>query len=82
MSEIFKFDAKKLDGLLAKYGVKNTWLHLLATHINNKTEFQYILKNEATYIWVIGIFTLYLYYKFYYMPNVTLTLFLARSFHQ
>ena len=46
MSEIFKFDAKKLDGLLAKYGVKNTWLHLLATHINNKTEFQYILKNE------------------------------------
>lgn len=46
VSEIFKFDAKKLDGLLAKYGVKNTWLHLLATHINSKTEFQYILKTD------------------------------------
>ena len=46
MSGIFKFDAKKLDGLLAKYGVKNTWLHLLATNLNNKKEFQYILKND------------------------------------
>ena len=46
VSGIFKFDAKKLDGLLAKYGVKNTWLHLLATHLSEKVEFHYILKNE------------------------------------
>ena len=46
MSGIFKFDAKKLDGLLRKYGVKNTWLHLLATNLNNKKEFQYILKSD------------------------------------
>ena len=46
VSGIFKFDAKKLDGLLGKYGVKNTWLHLLATNLSNKKEFQYILKSD------------------------------------
>ncbi len=46
MSAIFKFDSKKLDGLLSKYGVKNTWLHLLATHLNSKKEFQYILASK------------------------------------
>jgi len=46
VSGIFKFDAKKLDGLLAKFGVKNTWLYLLATHLSSKKEFQYILKSE------------------------------------
>ena len=46
MSSIFKFDAKKLDNLLAKYGVRNTWLHLLATHLSSKKEFQYILKSK------------------------------------
>ena len=46
MTGIFKFDAKKLDGLLAKYGVKNTWLHLLATHLSEKAEFHYILRTE------------------------------------
>jgi len=46
MSSIFKFDAKKLDGLLSKYGVRNTWIHLLATHLKSKAEFQYILKSK------------------------------------
>ena len=46
MSSIFKFDAKKLDGLLSKYGVRNTWIHLLATHLKSKSEFQYILKSK------------------------------------
>ena len=46
VSAIFKFDSKKLDGLLSKYGVKNTWLHLLATHLNSKKEFQYILTSK------------------------------------
>ncbi len=46
MSTIFKFDSKKIDSLLSKYGIKNTWLHLLATHLNSKKEFQYILTNK------------------------------------
>lgn len=46
MSAIFKFDSKKLDSLLSKYGVKKTWLYLLATHLSTKKEFQYILKSE------------------------------------
>ena len=46
VSAIFKFDSKKLDDLLSKYGVKNTWLHLLATHLNSKKEFQYILASK------------------------------------
>ena len=46
MSTIFKFDAKKLDGLLAKYGFKNTWLHLTATHLNSEKKFQYILNSK------------------------------------
>jgi hypothetical protein len=46
MSSIFKFDAEKLDGLLAKYGVRDTWLHLLATHLSGKKDFQYILKSK------------------------------------
>ena len=46
MSAIFKFDSKKLDSLLSKYGVKKTWLHLLATHLSTKKDFQYILKSE------------------------------------
>lgn len=46
VSGIFKFDASKLDGLLSKYGVKNTWLHLLATHLSDKNQFHYILKND------------------------------------
>ena len=46
MSAIFKFDSKKLDGLLSKYGVKNTWLNLLVTHLSSKKKFQYILKSE------------------------------------
>ena len=46
MSTIFKFDSKKLDGLLSKYGVKNTWLHLLATHLNSKDKFRYILNSK------------------------------------
>jgi hypothetical protein len=46
MSSIFKFDAKKLDGLLSKYGVRNTWIHLLATHLKSKAEFQYILNSK------------------------------------
>jgi hypothetical protein len=46
VSSIFKFDSKKLDVLLSKYGIKHTWLHLLATHLNSKEEFQYILKSK------------------------------------
>lgn len=46
VSTIFKFDSKKIDSLLSKYGIKNTWLHLLATHLNSKKEFQYILTNK------------------------------------
>jgi len=46
VSSIFKFDFKKIDKLLLKYGIKDTWLHLLATHLESKKEFKYILKNK------------------------------------
>jgi len=46
MSTIFKLDVNALDTVLAKYGLKNAWLHLLATNFNGKPEFKYILQSS------------------------------------
>ena len=46
MSDIFKFDTKKLDDLLARCGVRKAWLSILATHLSNKEAFKYILMDE------------------------------------
>jgi hypothetical protein len=44
MSSIFKFDIKKLNSLLSKNKVRNTWLSLLATHISKNKNLKYILQ--------------------------------------
>jgi hypothetical protein len=46
MSGIHNFDAKTLDRKLDKFGIKKTWVNLLATHLSNKIEFDYILQNN------------------------------------
>ena len=46
MTTNFTFEIKILDALLKKHGVKKTWLHLLATNLTNKNEFEYILSSD------------------------------------
>lgn len=46
MSTIFKFDIKKLNSLISKNKVKNTWLSLLATHLVQKDHLNYILQEK------------------------------------
>jgi hypothetical protein len=45
-SGIFDFDAKKLDYVLDKFGTKQAWINLLATHISQKDGFDYILRSN------------------------------------
>ena len=46
MSGIFDFDSEDLNPLLKKYGLKKTWISILATHLNGKPKFKYILKDK------------------------------------
>ena len=43
MSGILDFDSKILRHILKKYGIHGTWISLLATHLNGKDSFKYIL---------------------------------------
>ena len=43
MSGILDFDSKILRHLLKKYGLHKAWVSLLATHLNGKEAFKYIL---------------------------------------
>ena len=43
MSGILNFDSEGLNHLIEKYGIKKTWVSLLATHLNTTNEFKYIL---------------------------------------
>lgn len=45
MAGIYDFKAKELEVDLAKFGLKNTWLRILVTHLSDKSQFDYILKN-------------------------------------
>ena len=44
MAGILDFDASQLDNLLNKYGIRNTWRGLLASHIQGDKRFAYILE--------------------------------------
>ena len=44
MAGILDFDSSQLDILLNKYGIRNTWRGLLATHIQGDKRFVYILE--------------------------------------
>ena len=46
MSGIFEFNSKDLNSLLNKYGLKQTWMNILATHLNDKKQFRYILEKK------------------------------------
>ena len=46
MSGILDFDAKELNKLIKKYGIKSIWLNILATHLKKRSEFSYILKHR------------------------------------
>jgi hypothetical protein len=46
MSSIFKIDIRKLNSLISKNKVKNTWISLLATHLSQKKHLLYILKEK------------------------------------
>lgn len=45
MAGIYDFNAKELEADLTKFGLKNTWLRILVTHLSDKSQFDYILKN-------------------------------------
>ena len=45
MAGIYDFNAKELEADLSKFGLKNTWLRILVTHLSDKSQFDYILKN-------------------------------------
>ncbi len=46
MSGILDFDAKELNKLIKKLGIKKTWLNILATHLKEIPQFNYILKDR------------------------------------
>ena len=46
MSAIFKFDIKKLNLLISKNKIRNTWVSLLATHLSQKNHLEYILGDK------------------------------------
>lgn len=47
MAGIYDFDSKELEADITKYGLKNTWLRILVTHLSEKSKFDYILKNPV-----------------------------------
>jgi hypothetical protein len=46
MSGIYDFDAKSLDILLDAIGLRKTWISILARHLEDKPELEYILKDK------------------------------------
>ena len=46
MSSIFKFDIKKLNSLISKNKIRNTWISLLATHLSQIEHLEYILQGK------------------------------------
>lgn len=45
MAGIYDFNAKELDADLTKFGLKNTWLRILVTHLSDQSRFDYVLKH-------------------------------------
>lgn len=46
MTELSKFNISKLDSYLAEFGIHQTWLNILATHISKRSELKYILSDS------------------------------------
>jgi hypothetical protein len=45
MTKQLQYSIKEISVLLTKYGLEQTWLNLLATHINGRQQFSYILNS-------------------------------------
>jgi len=45
MTSILNFNIKTLDDLLNRNGIEKTWKSILATHLQDKSDYQYILKH-------------------------------------
>jgi len=43
---IYDFDAQALEVALEKYGIRQAWINILASHLAQKPELRYILENE------------------------------------
>ncbi len=46
MAGIYDFDAKSLDNLIDTIGLRKTWISILARHLEQKPEFEYILNDS------------------------------------
>jgi len=46
MGEILEFNSKNLEIMLKAKGLKKTWIDILATHLDGKPQFTYILQNK------------------------------------
>ena len=46
MGGILDFNTKNLEILLTAKGLKKTWIDILATHLDGKPQFSYILENK------------------------------------
>jgi glycerol-3-phosphate responsive antiterminator len=47
MAGIYDFDAKSLDILLDTIGLRKTWISILARHIEEKPQLEYILNDKV-----------------------------------
>ncbi len=46
MAGIYDFDSKALEITLEKFGIRQAWINILATHLAQKLHFEYILNNK------------------------------------
>ncbi len=46
MTELSKFNISKLDSYLSEFGIDQTWMNILATHICKRSELNYILSDS------------------------------------
>ena len=46
MSAIINFDSNKLNNIIKKFGLRNAWLSIIATHLNNREDMQYIVQSD------------------------------------
>ncbi len=47
MAGLLDFDSTKLDALIDQYGLRQTWLNILATNIKTRAHLKYILKEQV-----------------------------------
>ncbi|NDF60852.1 MAG: hypothetical protein EB100_07190, partial [Crocinitomicaceae bacterium] len=46
MPKVFEFNISDLDVLIKKYGLRKTWINILATHLSPFSKFKYVLNSQ------------------------------------